>query len=127
MSQITVTVTGVTPQEVKEKLRRLAASFEVGSHGYVAAPSAVPTDTPTTAEPTPVAKEAAPATEAAPAPDAPTVDLPTLRTLLVELNQAGKQEQIKALLARYGADRLSGVAPEDYAALYADAQELAAS
>lgn len=127
MSQITVTVTGVTPQEVKAKLRKLADSFEAGSHGYVAPPPAVPTDAPPSPEPAPAVEDAVPTTETAPAPDVPTVDLPTLRTLLVELNQAGKNEQIKQLLAKYGADRLSGVAPEDYGALYTDAQELAAS
>lgn len=115
--KIAITIEANSPKELITQLRATIASFESMT-------TAVPSQRPTVNEDQPVSGvQEAPAT--IPAPAEPEVSLETVRALLVELNQAGKQEQIKRLLAKYGADRLSGVKPEDYSRLYTDAQELA--
>ena len=47
-----------------------------------------------------------------------------VRELLSKKSGAGKTPQVKALLLKYDAGNLSGVKPEDYAALYAEAEVL---
>lgn len=56
----------------------------------------------------------------------PKEDLPTLedvRKVLAELSRDGHTEEVRALLKRYGADKLSLVNPEQYRNLLADAAE----
>lgn len=53
----------------------------------------------------------------------PTVTLEDVRAELARLNKAGKKETTKALLTKYGADKLSEIDPEQYAALYAEAKK----
>ncbi|QDZ43521.1 hypothetical protein FQV43_04230 [Corynebacterium sp. sy039] len=68
---------------------------------------------------------AAPAAEPASEPaTTPEVTLVELRTLLSELSQAGLTEDVRALLAEFGFDKLSAVPEDQYAALYARAKEL---
>ncbi len=57
-------------------------------------------------------------------PPAPTMSLPEVRAILAEKSRAGHTAEIKALLQKYGADKLSAIAPEHYAALVADAEVL---
>lgn len=47
-----------------------------------------------------------------------------VRKLLTEKSRSGKTDDVKALLKKYGADKLSEIKPEDYAALIKEAEEL---
>ena len=64
---------------------------------------------------TPVAEEA---------PAVPTIKLEDVRTVLAEISRSGKTAQMKELLGRFGASKLSDVNQEDYAALLAAAKEV---
>ena len=57
----------------------------------------------------------------------PEVKAPTLedvRTVLAEISRSGKTAEMKALLGKYGATRLSEVKAEDYTSLLSAAKEL---
>lgn len=64
------------------------------------------------------------------APEAPTpvkepsLTLEAVRAVLADKSRAGFTAQIRSLLQKYGADKLSGVDPANYKALLADAEEL---
>jgi hypothetical protein len=47
-----------------------------------------------------------------------------VRGVLAKKSQAGLTKGIKALIQKYGAERLSDVKPEDYEALLKDVEEL---
>jgi hypothetical protein len=63
-----------------------------------------------------------PVTEETPA--APAIKLEDVRTVLAEISRSGKTAQMKELLGRFGASKLSDVKQEDYAALLAAAKEV---
>lgn len=63
-----------------------------------------------------------PATEETPAE--PPLALEQVRAVLAEKSRAGHTAEIRALLKKYGADRLSAIDSADYKALLADAEEL---
>ena len=50
--------------------------------------------------------------------------LADVRAVLAEKSRAGFTEEVKALIAKHGADRLSEVPETEYAALLADAEVL---
>lgn len=52
------------------------------------------------------------------------VTIEEVRAVLASKTQAGKRREIKELLLKYDSGKLSGVKPEDYAALMADAEAL---
>ena len=56
--------------------------------------------------------------------EAPKLDLETVRGLLATKSRFGKTAEIKQLLTSFGAEKVSAVKPEDYAALYKAANEL---
>jgi hypothetical protein len=56
--------------------------------------------------------------------EAPKLDLETVRGLLATKSRSGKTAEIKQLLTSFGAEKVSAVKPEDYAALYKAANEL---
>ena len=58
------------------------------------------------------------------APVEPVLTLEAVRAVLAEKSRAGYTAQIRSLLQKYGADKLSGVDPANYKALLADAEEL---
>ena len=64
------------------------------------------------------------------APEAPTpvkeppLTLEAVRAVLANKSRAGYTAQIRSLLQKYGADKLSVVDPANYKALLADAEEL---
>jgi 3-methyladenine DNA glycosylase Tag len=60
----------------------------------------------------------------APPPKRKPVTLEEVRAALSAKAAVGKREEVKALLAKYGAAQLSAVTPEQYAALLADAEGL---
>jgi len=62
----------------------------------------------------------------APQPEqkAPQVTLEEVRAVLAEKSAAGHTDKVRKLLKDFGAERLSAVKPEDYAALKAKAEVL---
>ncbi len=55
----------------------------------------------------------------------PEPKLEDVRAVLADISRSGKTQQMKVLLAKYGAMKLSEVKPEDYTALLKDAEEIA--
>ena len=55
------------------------------------------------------------------------LSLEEVRAVLAEKSRAGFTAEVKALLAKYGANRLSEVAPKHYPALLKDAEVLNAT
>lgn len=53
----------------------------------------------------------------------PAIKLEDVRTVLAEISRAGKTAEMKALLGKFGASKLSDVDPKDYAALLDAAKE----
>ena len=58
------------------------------------------------------------------ADDVQQVSLEQVRGILAEKSRAGHTEEIRKLLLKYGADKLSGVDPESYQALMEEAEGL---
>ena len=54
----------------------------------------------------------------------PPLTLEAVRAVLANKSRAGYTAQIRSLLQKYSADKLSGVDPAKYKALLADAEEL---
>lgn len=59
-----------------------------------------------------------------PTKEEPSIDIETVRAVLAEKSRDGKTKEIKALLMKYDAGKLSGVNPEDYASLLSEAEAL---
>lgn len=66
----------------------------------------------------------APTEQEAPKEEKPTVTMEQVRAVLAQKSKDGKKAQIKALLLKYDSGKLSGVKPEDYPALLAEAEVL---
>lgn len=68
-------------------------------------------------------KEKPPKEEAVPAGEpAKEWTLEEVRMILADKSRAGHTEEVRALISKYGADRLSDIKPADFAALMADAE-----
>lgn len=52
------------------------------------------------------------------------ISLEDVRAVLANLSRNGKTKEVKALLQKYGADKLSAINKDDYPALLKDAEEL---
>lgn len=52
------------------------------------------------------------------------IPLEKVRGVLAEKSRSGKTAEVRAIIQKYGADRLSGIDPKDYAAVLADAEVL---
>ena len=63
-----------------------------------------------------------PATE--PKPTEPVLTLEAVRAVLADKSRAGFTAQIRSLLQKHGADKLSGIDPANYKALLADVEGL---
>lgn len=105
---------------MNELFLKIADGFESLAAGYRAlaqdskTASVVPaTDTPT-----------APIEQEAPKEEKPTVTMEQVRAVLAQKSKDGKKAQVKALLLKYDSGKLSGVKPEDYPALLAEAEVL---
>ena len=59
-----------------------------------------------------------------PVDNTPQITIDQVRMLLAEKSGEGKTQAVKALLYKYDAGKLSGVKPEDYAALMEEARKL---
>ena len=71
------------------------------------------------------AKEDAPVEEDAPAEEkAVTITLEEVRAKLAALSQGGKQAEVKALITKYGAQKLSDIPEDKYQALLKEAEEI---
>ena len=81
------------------------------------APAAKPKGKPKTGKPAPTQEPESAETEK-------TLSLADVRAVLAEKSRAGFTEEVKALIAKHGADRLSEVLETEYAALLADAEVL---
>ena len=57
-------------------------------------------------------------------PKAPVITIDQVRAVLAEKSGQGKTKEVKALLYKYDAGKLSGVKPEDSPALMEEAQKL---
>lgn len=53
----------------------------------------------------------------------PAVTLTDVRSIALKLSKAGKQKLLKEIFAKYGAEKLSEIAEEDYANLKNDLEE----
>ena len=54
----------------------------------------------------------------------PTLTLEEVRAVLAKLSVAGHSAAVKSLIAKFGADKLSDIAPEQYAALLKEAERI---
>lgn len=57
-------------------------------------------------------------------PEKPEITIDEVRAVFAKKSEAGKTRDIKALLMKYDAGKLSGVKPEDYPALLKEAEAL---
>ena len=73
-------------------------------------------------EPAQSASQEAPAAD--PKPTAKSVSLEQVRAVLAEKSQAGFTAEVRGLLVKHGAPKLSQIDPANFAALLADAEAL---
>lgn len=59
-----------------------------------------------------------------PVSSAPAIPLEQVRAVLADASRAGKTAEVKALLERFGADRLSAIDPAQFSELLIAAEEL---
>lgn len=104
--------------DVIEDIRSLADSLQA------VATALGQSDLEDTAAPAP-APETPPAPAPAPADPPPkAITLEEVRAVLAERSHDGYTDQVRGLLQKYGAEKLSGVDPKHYAALMKDAEVL---
>lgn len=100
--------------KIADGFESLAAGYRALAQDSNAASSVVPaTNTPTT-----------PTEQEAPKEEKTTVTMEQVRAVLAQKSKDGKKTQVKALLLKYDSGKLSGVKPEDYPALLAEAEVL---
>lgn len=110
----------VKAADLVEKLIPLLRTIGEGMLGAAEEPKKVTTKPKAKALPAPepeVVDDPAPADE-----PAKEYTLEDVRAALAEKSRAGKTDEVKALISKYGADRLSSIDPSNYAALMADAE-----
>ena len=66
----------------------------------------------------------APKEQPTPKQEEATVTFVQLRSRLSEISRSGKTAEVKELIAKYGASKLSDIAESDYAAVLAEAERL---
>ena len=72
----------------------------------------------------PVPTPTAPSAPASTDPPPKAITLEEVRAVLAERSHDGYTDQVRGLLQKYGAEKLSGVDPKHYAALLKDAEVL---
>lgn len=107
---------------MKDVFLTIADGFEKLAAGYrtlaqAEAPAAVTADKPAKADAT---DKPAPKAEA----EEKKITIEEVRAVLAAKSQDGKRKEVKDLLLKYDSGKLSGVKPEDYPALLADAEAL---
>jgi len=118
---ITITIVPQTQAQitaVSKLLQDYPASIEAPSQDQPSPPKTAPRASSAKASPAPV--------QAAekPQPEPALITLEEVRAKLSALSQAGKKDDVAALIATFGAAKLTEVKPEDYAALLAKAEKL---
>ena len=103
--------------DVVEDMRSLADSL------HAVATALSQSDQETAAAPNPAPAAPPPPAPAAPPPKAITLE--KVRAVLAEKSHDGYTDQVRGLLQKFGAEKLSGVDPKYYAALLKDAEVLA--
>ena len=115
---------GLSP-EIALALLSSAAAVKASENGKAqmvlegTLPQSIPgaaTEVSTPAEPEPP-EEQSPETS-------PAITTEQVRAVLAEKSRAGKTAEVKALLTKHGADKLTDVSPSEYAALLAEAEAL---
>lgn len=99
--------------KIADGFESLAAGYRALAQDSNAASIAPATDIP-----------AAPIEQEAPKEEKPNVTMEQVRAVLAQKSKDGKKVQVKALLLKYDSGKLSGVKPEDYPALLAEAEVL---
>lgn len=124
---LTVTFSPATPAQAALVGQLIAAyvGADAGSAGGTAEPAAAPEVE--AAKPVAKAEQVAkPAAETAPPPANPAgPTLVEVRATLARLSNAGKTDEVKALLKKFGASKLTDVPAEKYTALITEAEALA--
>ena len=108
--------------DVVDNMRALADSIQAVANTMrenESSQQVEPSPRPEPVKPVPADPEPIPA----PKPIKP-ITLPELRTALGKLSRDGYTDQIRALIQKYGADRLGEVDPANYGALLKEAEEL---
>lgn len=96
--------------DVGEGMRSLADSIQAAAEAMAGnEPVDATPKVPTSIEPKPIAK---------------TVSLEQVRAVLAEKSQAGFTAEVRGLLEKYGAPKLSQIDPANFAELLADAEAL---
>ena len=99
---------------------KIADGFESLAAGY----RALAQDSNTASVVPAAATPSAPTEQKAPKEEKPTITMEQVRAVLAQKSKDGKKAQVKALLLKYDSGKLSGVKPEDYPALLAEAEVL---
>lgn len=114
--------------DMVEDARTLAADLKAVAEDFCSLADSIKTVADAMFQPDAPAEETAPVKAATPAiPPPPTekpITLEQVRTVLADKSQDGKTNQVRELLLKYGAPKLSGVDPQHYKALLADAEVL---
>lgn len=122
-SLVSVNNCSCDPEPVEETKSKSEFSFPLPGAEETAEPNQDPEKTEPETEPDPAVAEA----EAEPeleTEQAPVYTLEQVRAKLAALSQAGKQAQVKKLIAACGVNKLTGVPVGNYANLMAAAEEL---
>lgn len=114
--------------DVVQDMRSLADSLQavadaMAQSGLEEAPTENTREKPKKAGGKKAAKETA-ETSPPPAPEEKTLTLEEVRMVLAEKSRAGHTAEVRALLLKHGADKLSDIDPAKYPALLADAEVL---
>lgn len=107
--------------DVVSNLRSLADSLQAVADAAVQSGPERPGQNP---EEQPVQEPEKKKAAKAPVPEAEPLTLEQVRAVLAEKSRAGHTAEVKALLLKHGADKLSEVDPAEYPALLADAEVL---
>ena len=113
-------------QEVIKDLKKLADSLEtlitaVDDHNEKRGKTNSSAENPEiAAENSKIADDTSPTSE--PSENQPTLE--EVRAFLAEKNRDGHREAIKAILTKYGAEKLTSLDPSNYAAVLKEAEEL---
>ena len=103
---------------IAESLREMFSGEEEATAVEAAA------EKPAAEKPKGKAKKEAETVSADPVPEKKTVTLEEVRTLLAEKSRAGHTEQVKEIIAKHGAKKLSEIDPAEYEALIAEVEVL---
>ena len=111
--------------DVVQDIRSLADSLQAVADA-VADNGAAEVGLTTTKEPEKAGKAEKPAAKntAKQEPEEKTLTLEEVRAVLAEKSRSGHTEEVRELLAKHGADKLSEIDPAEYPALLAEAEVL---